>query len=285
MKILIAYDGSVCAQDALRELRRAGLPADAEVLILSVAEQWMAPTGAGGRALDVSDLADSASALKVAEEARTQLREFFSGWTIEAEGRVGSISRQIIERADEWGADMLVVGSHGLNAAERFVFGSISQQLVTNAHCSVHVARGNPHRDDQPVRLLVGVDGSDDSNVAVDEVLNRTWPEQTKVWLTTAVNSYFDEDANTREREGFRQLHEEIAGKMKAKGLSTTSVINNIDPKYLILETASDMEVDCIFMGARGLTKFERTLLGSVSAAISARAHCSVEVVRRRREK
>ena len=80
-------------------------------------------------------------------------------------------------------------------------------------------------------------------------------------------------------------MHEEIAGKMKAKGLSTTSVINNIDPKYLILETASDMEVDCIFMGARGLTKFERTLLGSVSAAISARAHCSVEVVRRRREK
>ncbi|MCB0712708.1 MAG: universal stress protein [Ignavibacteriae bacterium] len=282
MKILISYDGSSCAQDALKELRRAGLPEQADVLVVSVAEQWRAPAGSSGQALDVSDLADSASALKVAEDARAKLWADFPGWTIEAEGKVGSVSTQVVKSADEWGADLVVVGSHGLNAAERFVFGSISQQLVTNAHSSVRVARGNPHREDQPIRLLVGVDGSSDSNVAVDEILNRHWPEHTKVWLTTAVNSYFEEDANVREREESAKLHEEIAERMKERGLSTTSIIDNLDPKYLILRTASDMEIDCIFMGARGLSRFERTLLGSVSAAISARAHCSVEVVRRR---
>ena len=281
MKILIAYDGSECAKDGLRELRRAGLPEKADVIVLSVAEQWKAPADATGKPIDVSELVDEASALKLADEARTKLWKNFSGWTIDAEGKVGSTSHQLVKRADEWDADLIIVGSHGLNAVERFVFGSISQQLVTSAHCSVRVARGNPHREEEPIRLLMGIDGSQDSRVAVDEVLSRNWPEHTKVWLVTAVSSYFEEEANRKEREEYEGLHDEIAGRMKERGLSTTSVIDNIDPKYLILGTASEMEIDCIYMGARGLTKFERTLLGSVSASIAARAKCSVEVVRK----
>ena len=42
-KILIGYDGSECADAALDDLSRAGLPPDAEAQILSVAEVWLPP--------------------------------------------------------------------------------------------------------------------------------------------------------------------------------------------------------------------------------------------------
>jgi nucleotide-binding universal stress UspA family protein len=43
---------------------------------------------------------------------------------------------------------------------------------------------------------------------------------------------------------------------------------------------AEDLMADCIFVGARGMGRLERFLIGSVSLGVAARAHCSVEVVR-----
>jgi nucleotide-binding universal stress UspA family protein len=51
-------------------------------------------------------------------------------------------------------------------------------------------------------------------------------------------------------------------------------------PKYILIKEAKRWGADSIFVGARGLSNFERLLLGSVSTAVATRAHCSVEVVR-----
>jgi len=281
VKILIAYDGSNCAKDALKELHRAGLPADTHATVITVAEPWAAPVTSDGRKMDVSELLDQTVASKRAEEARALLSEYFPGWTVESEGGQGSPSHVIAERGGQLGVDLIVIGSHGLNALERFVFGSISQQVVTTAHRSVRVSRGNPHRDKEPIRLMIAFDGSEDANNAVDAVLSRVWPERTKVWVVTAVGSNFDEEANNEEREHFAELHARISERLKEHGLGAASIIDNTDPKHLILESAKELETDCIFVGSRGLTRFERTLIGSVSASISARANCSVEVVRK----
>jgi nucleotide-binding universal stress UspA family protein len=52
------------------------------------------------------------------------------------------------------------------------------------------------------------------------------------------------------------------------------------DPKQILIEEAESWQADSIFVGAKGMRGIERLLLGSVSAAVAARAHCSVEVVR-----
>jgi nucleotide-binding universal stress UspA family protein len=62
--------------------------------------------------------------------------------------------------------------------------------------------------------------------------------------------------------------------------LITSSVVKEENPKKLLLSEAEDWNADCIFVGARGLSGFERFWLGSVSTAVVTRAHCSVEVVR-----
>jgi nucleotide-binding universal stress UspA family protein len=73
----------------------------------------------------------------------------------------------------------------------------------------------------------------------------------------------------------------EAAGdQLRAAGLVVSSEIKTGNPKQLIPHEAETWGADCIFVGARGLSRWERFRLGSVSAAIAARAHCSVEVVR-----
>jgi len=57
------------------------------------------------------------------------------------------------------------------------------------------------------------------------------------------------------------------------------------EPKRLLLGEAESWGADCIFVGAKGMGRIERFLLGSVSSAVAARAHCSVEVVRDQKER
>jgi nucleotide-binding universal stress UspA family protein len=60
-----------------------------------------------------------------------------------------------------------------------------------------------------------------------------------------------------------------------------SSLVHTGDPKQVLVQHAEEFGADCIFTGATGFSnRLERVILGSVSAAIAARAHCSVEVVR-----
>ena len=62
--------------------------------------------------------------------------------------------------------------------------------------------------------------------------------------------------------------------------MTVVSTVVEGDPKQVLLNEAQDWGADCIFLGSLGLTRFERFLLGSVSTAVVARAHCSVEIHR-----
>jgi nucleotide-binding universal stress UspA family protein len=285
MKIIVSYDGSTGAEAALRELRRAGLPSDVEALVMTVAEPW--PDAAVihyEKGTLENPLWNADDAGQMAVHGAETLRTEFPDWTISTGGFEGSPTREVIHKADEWHADLVVVGPHGRGSAGRDAFGSISQQVITSAHCSVRIAREDKSHEGEPVRILLAYDGSPDADVALEHILSRTWPAHTKVILLTAIPSYYDADDMLQEEENTRAMHEEIRKRLAEAGHGYESVIEPYDPKHLILSEAEDHDVDCIFMGSRGLTPFERSLVGSVSASIAARAKCSVEVVRKRRE-
>jgi nucleotide-binding universal stress UspA family protein len=52
------------------------------------------------------------------------------------------------------------------------------------------------------------------------------------------------------------------------------------EPKHVLVEESEGWGADCIFIGSRGLNRWERLWLGSVSTAVAARARCPVEVLR-----
>jgi hypothetical protein len=65
------------------------------------------------------------------------------------------------------------VGSHGRTALGQFFFGSVSQKVLHEARRSVRVARGRIEELGKPVRLIIGVDGSEDPEEAVEAVAAR----------------------------------------------------------------------------------------------------------------
>jgi nucleotide-binding universal stress UspA family protein len=48
---------------------------------------------------------------------------------------------ELVQEAEESGADLIVVGTRGLNAAKRLVLGSVSTNVVQHAPCDVLVVR------------------------------------------------------------------------------------------------------------------------------------------------
>jgi nucleotide-binding universal stress UspA family protein len=77
-----------------------------------------------------------------------------------------------------------------------------------------------------------------------------------------------------------RQAVEAVVAELRAAGLTAFPLVEDADPKSLLVDEAQRWAADCIFVGAKGHSRVEKLLLGSVSASVAARAPCSVEVVR-----
>jgi len=285
-KVLIAYDGSECADAALDDLRCAGLPEKAHAIVLSVAENWPPPLS-----LETFESVDyRQEALELARRASARAGGFMPGWVVEPLVGFGSPASVIIEKSDEWRPDLIVVGSHGRTAAGRLFFGSVSQKLVHDAHCTVRVARGRVEEPNTPIRLIAGVDGSKGAEAAVDVVAARHWPPGSAArivaatWRMPLVTSEptLLQIAEWVAKENARVTLavESAERKLQAARLLTSVVMREEEPKQLLLSEAENWGADSIFVGARGMGRLERFMVGSVSSAVAARAHCSVEVVR-----
>jgi nucleotide-binding universal stress UspA family protein len=307
MKLLIAYDGSDYSEAALDDLARAGLPREAEALVLSVADVWLPPGGADdaasgapvpiavqrGRARAIQALE---AARKLAERGDEFARSRFPDWKTRAEALADSPAWAVIKRASAWPADLIIVGSHGYSAIHRAVLGSTSQKIVAEAPCSVRIGRRHTAAAESPAHLLIGVDGSADANMAVQAVAARAWPAGSEVKLVAALDSQIStavaappeavtgwmEADDEDERAWVGRMMAAATEQLRPAGLAISSVVREGDPKFLLIEEAERWDADCIFVGARGHSLLERVLLGSVSAAVAARAHCSVEIVRPR---
>jgi nucleotide-binding universal stress UspA family protein len=293
MKILIGYDGSPCAESALADLKRAGLPREVEAMVISVSEEWIpAPASIGGvsTTFPVDQLEDEREATTLAKAAKAAIKTIFPEWDVHAEAATGSPANILIWRADEWRPELIVVGSHGRTALGRFFFGSVSQKVLHAANCSVRIARGKGKNADEPVRIIVGVDGSKDAESAVKAITTRHWPKGSEARVVAATGAFPPvaseyivlEAAKWIAAENARvsEAVEAALSRLRGIGLGGSSVVKEGDPKHLLCAEAEDWDADCIFVGARGVGRIERMLLGSVSSSVASRAHCSVEVIR-----
>ncbi len=292
MKIVIAYDGSDCADAGLADLQRAGLPSEVEAIVLTVDEQWLpVPTSYWMMKTSHDSTYPVAEEVReMAKRAAMSLQEFFPAWEVRAESHSGSPASIILAAAEEWKPDLLVVGSHGRTGLMKLLLGSVSQKVLHHSPCAVRVARGRAVPMDAPLKIIVGVDGSTGAEAAARAVAKRAWPAETQVVLVSAVppipvvtsshmvmtmSQWFEE-----ERARVYGIAEKLEREIRAAGLSVSTLLREGEAKSVLLEEAERLGADCIFVGAAGMSAVDRFLLGSVSGAVAARADCSVEVVR-----
>jgi len=312
MKILIGYDGSDCAEAALDDLMRAGLPESAEAHIMSIAEVWLPPPppssyeiieearkahSAAELQRDFTKLCPAAkNALALAQRACERVQTKFPKWKVTTDSSCGSPAWELVAKADKWKPDLIVVGSHGRTALGRFVLGSVSQRVLTEAYCSVRIARGRVEEPDSPVRIIVGTDGSEPSDEALRAVSARKWPAKSEVKVVLVddpmapdflgkiippIEKMIEEDRR-EERAWLEEISKHSLDILRAADVKVTCVLREGDPKNELCKAAEEWGADCIFVGSAGFSnRLERFVLGSISAAVAARAHCSVEVVRK----
>jgi nucleotide-binding universal stress UspA family protein len=312
MKLLIGHDGSPCSDGAVADLRRAGLGPKVDALVLTVAEVWPQMPASAFEPLDPNAVADASPAVRkahalcaraladarqTADGAAARVRSLFPQWAVKGEAVGDSPTQGLVRELEKWKPDLLVVGSHGRSGLGRMFLGSVSQAALGHAACSVRIGRcgaGDPPAADAPVKVAVAVDGSPDAAAAVSAVASRAWPAGSKALVLIAVDLPLsmallglgapigtlpnepDLDGHERARRAAEAVERELTG----AGLTAVSVVREGDPKRMIVQEAEQWGADCIFLGARGHGRVEKFLLGSVSSAVAARAHCSVEVVR-----
>jgi nucleotide-binding universal stress UspA family protein len=156
MNLLLAVDDSECSAAAIREVARRPWPQGTRVRVLSVMAEdpgapppglevpsapleevplWPAGTLATQKVLDEG-------ARRIALAAANALST--AGLATEIKVREGAPGAEIIAEAHEYGADLIVVGSHGYGPVKRVLLGSVASYVMNHASCAVEVVRPEP---------------------------------------------------------------------------------------------------------------------------------------------
>lgn len=147
MKVLFATDGGKQSDAAIDTIRRFAWGPGDEIKIISVVDMAlpMAIDIYGGFLPDTSELEKTAreNASKIVNESAEKMRTFADPETVSISTDIlfGSPDSRIVETAEEWGATLIVVGSHGYSRWERLLLGSVSDSVIHHAPCSVLVVR------------------------------------------------------------------------------------------------------------------------------------------------
>jgi nucleotide-binding universal stress UspA family protein len=140
MKLLLAVDGSEYSQEAIKQVSTHFNPQTTEIKMLYVlppVSYATPPDMARGYASEMEELEKEVpfSVDHWAQKLRT------TGFVVNAAVETGEVRSTIIDRAAHWGADLIVVGSHGHKGLVRLLLGSVAESVVRHAKCSVLVVR------------------------------------------------------------------------------------------------------------------------------------------------
>lgn len=307
MKVLVAVDGSPFSLAAVDAAVRMPWPAGSEVKFVSAIEM-PTPVVVGTmpmpdnyyteweKALEDQAIASTTNALaRFNEKGVTGVET--SAKTVKGDPKVS-----IVEEAERWGADLIIVGTHGYNAFERFWLGSVSRSIASHAHCSVEIVR-QPNASTEltttRMKILLAVDGSICGEKALEEIATRPWPAGSEVCVLSAIhlpmtptpetwalpNSYYAQaeqigrdHADEVVKKAIDRLNESNADREVPLTLVGQAIIGHAEET--IIGTAKEWGANLIVLGSHGYRGFRKFLLGSVSQAVASHAPCSVEIVR-----
>ncbi len=150
MKLLLTIDDSDYSRAATRAVIEQFRSEGTEVRVLNVVE-WpadlsMSVAFAPGTmdAGPITELYEETRRLSEQLLTRTAEQLRAAGFTVSQDMREGDARHVILESAAEWKPDVIVVGSHGRTGIDRFLLGSVAENVVRHARCSVAVIRGGP---------------------------------------------------------------------------------------------------------------------------------------------
>jgi nucleotide-binding universal stress UspA family protein len=140
MKVLVAVDDSTFSQAALKAVASQYRPAETQVRVVHVLQPIAVSTPPQMAPDYTPELRDQAKeAEKLVQNAAQSLRS--QGFQVDTEIDKGDIRERILDTAQNWHADLIVLGSHGRGGLSRMLLGSVAESVTRHAPCSVEVVR------------------------------------------------------------------------------------------------------------------------------------------------
>ena len=135
LKILLGIDGSAFSLSAAQSVAARRWPTGTIVKLLTVIEPVVH--------LAEHLIHESESEAQAMREVGTQAEAIISdaGLSTVSDIMKGNPKEEIANHAGAWGADLVVVGSHGRRGLKRWLLGSVSEAVARHAPCSVEVIR------------------------------------------------------------------------------------------------------------------------------------------------
>ncbi len=292
MKVMIGYDGSKFAEAAIKDVYRAGLPQNSEILIVSVLDlsaikpsvsEFDLFSLASRRASMVIDRAkiyhrkEIERVKKDSAQAAERLRARFPEWKIRSEVLYGKPADEILRKASEWHPDLIIVGSHGRSAIGRFFLGSVSQKIAEKAECSVRIVRNNSAKRSAPTSISAGADGLIAAEKLTRALRRRVWSEQTKLSLIIIVDDFSAAHPSTLDPKS-TALFLQLAGELRSAGLQVSVEIKGGDPQNVLLTESENRKADAIFVSAAAGD--DESFLKGLAAGLITDPDFTVEIVR-----
>jgi nucleotide-binding universal stress UspA family protein len=289
-KLFVAIDFSPGSDEALREAHRRAVKG------VQLAVCHVVPNELRNNVLFPQDISAALQfpleMKKIGDAAAARVTEI----TGRAEGEYefilddGSPDAVILSRAEEWLADLIIVGSHGQTGATEILLGSVTDSIVRHAHSPVLVVR----KSKQTGPIVAGTDFSDPSQPALKAAANEA--ERTGaplialhsldlVWSALSYPAMaFGGAPLDKSPEEVAKLNiaatERLEASLKELNTPGEAVVMTGAAGVAILELAAERNAGLIVVGTVGRTGLRRALLGSVAETVVKQAHCSVMVVR-----
>lgn len=290
-KILVGIDFSPRSNEALRQAHDRALAGGARLAVCHIVPNEL-------RSNPLFPHISGIAALRVPTDLE-RVGEIVTAHVGEITGRTpaefnliiddGTPHAALLVHAEEWMADLLIVGSHGMTSVNTLL-GSVTNQVIRYAHCPVLIVRpsvvggailaGTDFSDPALPALRAAAEeaGRTGTDLTVVHSLDITWPAASypamafggaPINLSAEQVSELEEAAAERLRETFEKL--DIRGQTRiVHGPAGTTLI----------ELASLLEASLLVVGTVGRTGLRRVLLGSVAEKVAAGAPCSVLIVR-----
>lgn len=293
MRVLLAYDGSAGATEAVALAEAIPWPSDSVLRVVSVIEPTMSISGPFDRGAALVPELDAAIT-KYAQELMREVVKRLGAPGRSVEGRVlrGRAASAIIDAARDFRADLAIVGSRGHGTIASLLLGSVSSEVVDHASCPVLVARTATLS-----QVVFATDESPSAQAA--EAMLAQWTifggllihvvsiaDVVHPWTTGIAPTMYGQvlDAYAADLRKAKVEHERIAADSAARlrdaGREVDAEMRDGDAAGEIIAVAEKRDADLIVLGSRGRTGLTRLLLGSVARNVLSGSTASVLIVR-----
>lgn len=297
MRILFATDGSDAAGAARRFLDALRLPegsAVRAVAVIPLLYPAMAPSvePTVGSWVAMEPLLEAEEGMMRDALAQAEQGLARPGLEVSTHLRRGDPAHAILQEAEEWGAELVVVGSRGLSGLDSLLLGSVARNVAKHCPRPVLVARAPGHAFHS---AILATDGSAHAGDAARFAARLPLPEQAE-WTALHVvrpprlHSLLPErrgdhgdvatEIDQRQRAEAEAVVQRAAAELNAAGATVRTAVRDGDPAAEIVKCAQEHHADLIVAGSRGVSPIEALLVGSVADRLLKEAHCSVLLVR-----